>query len=322
MGHQSGTSLALLAQCTNNDWINAQSFSLLHFFRMNNQRNFVRGSEATSSVRLRRRKDANSSEGTKKRNRHSGDFFVWSAPGSNNNNKNNNGNRLSQDWSYMVPQAPSSLMVASTTSRKNYGLVDDPSPLSMPYSPVVAAAIAAHRQQQRSSSNGRIDEEDGFMETLDRRIPPSVRPIARDNSRFLETSSDFITSKSRLLSGNRRSCDVSQFHVEDYQGRAEPVKKRPLSVVGSGTFLPNNSNINNYNNNKLQNNSNKFGLSSKGKKLAKVRNMPYCKESTKAGVGKFWIIRFSTWCQSKKRPISLFHERISQKCKWRDWKVR
>lgn len=236
---------------------------------MNNQRNFVRGSEATSSVRLRRRKDANSSEGTKKRNRHSGDFFVWSAPGSNNNNKNNNGNRLSQDWSYMVPQAPSSLMVASTTSRKNYGLVDDPSPLSMPYSPVVAAAIAAHRQQQRSSSNGRIDEEDGFMETLDRRIPPSVRPIARDNSRFLETSSDFITSKSRLLSGNRRSCDVSQFHVEDYQGRAEPVKKRPLSVVGSGTFLPNNSNINNYNNNKLQNNSNKFGLSSKGKKLAK-----------------------------------------------------
>ncbi|TRY72732.1 hypothetical protein TCAL_00263 [Tigriopus californicus] len=235
---------------------------------MNNQRNFARGSEATSSVRLRRRKDVNPSEGTKKRNRHSGDFFVWSG-------HNNNGNRLSQDWSYVVPQAPSSLMVSSTTNRKNYGLVDDPSPLSMPYSPVVAAAIAAHRQQQRSSSNGRIDEEEGFMETLDRKIPPSVRPIARENSRFLETSSDFVTSKSRLLNGNRRSCDVSQFHVEEYQGRAEPVKKRPLSVVGNSSFLPNNSNINNNNiiNNsksKLQiSHSNKFGFSSKGKKLAK-----------------------------------------------------
>eukprot|EP00095_Tigriopus_kingsejongensis_P011317 maker-scaffold14_size734282-snap-gene-6.28 protein:Tk11317 transcript:maker-scaffold14_size734282-snap-gene-6.28-mRNA-1 annotation:"conserved hypothetical protein" len=235
---------------------------------MSSSRGLVRGSEATASVRLRRRKDANPAEGTKKRNRHSGDFFVWNSP---TNQAATPNTRQSGDWGHYTPAsgAPSSLVAASTT-RQSYAIPEDATTSSMPYSPVVAAAIAAHRQQPRVSG-GRIDEEDNLMETLDRKIPPSLRPILRDNNRFLDTSSDFVTTKTgRHYSGNqRRSCDVSQFRLEDYQKKAEMGKKRPLSVVASP--FTNIINNNNNHHNHYNGSPHRIGLSAKDKKFAKIQ---------------------------------------------------
>lgn len=155
-------------------------------------RNFVRGHEATSSVKLRRRKDGPAAEasGAKKRNRHSGDFLYWTTqrpqpqqqqqqPDPNEYRHRSQYFRQSNDWASVHMNGLPSF---------RYPSIAEMDPVSMP--PIVnhpgnrSSMVANARSAEVVSRVGDlVDEKTNPMETLDRKIPPSnvARPEAANN---------------------------------------------------------------------------------------------------------------------------------------------
>jgi hypothetical protein len=236
--------------------------------------NFVRNSESSSSVRLRRRRDdpAAAGVGVKKRNRHSGDFVYWAngnvptgqqqyygggpaifvqpqppQPPLLRNVKQQPGQyRQSGDWAFYAPYP-----TRPTTSHVE-------SPVSLP----MALVRPTHKQPTRVSNHRLLSEEEeererrhaadcgdgdrGLMETLDRKIPPSTRPLAQEtfsagpgfedrirsgkhaadqtcargadngDSDIHKSSSSVAARQARRRGdkANRRSCDVSEYANE------------------------------------------------------------------------------------------------------------
>ena len=289
-------------------------------------RNFVRGGETTSSVRLRRRKDeaqmgANGAaeKQSKKKNRHSGDFLYWSSSGTGVTPMTPSGPvtpgyhhphlatrtrqphfRQSGDWAMFAPgtqphqlkeqqtqqqqqqqqQQPQSMVIGRNglaypksalmeDGRNGGGLLSNGA-ISLPYHALLHGHGGRSRQQQQQRPHSQVNakqlsdyesaDANKSMETLDRKIPPSVRPALQPEKRYssgfllgggADTKSDFVlmntnnnnssSSNKKSNKQNRRSCDFSSHYVpagganllssEHQMFSVEPVKLRPSSEV-------------------------------------------------------------------------------------------